>query len=79
MSTKPKHYKIYKGEDIPQSGQSYGAFLPLKDMEIGDHFTIAPGDVKRVKVLLDSYGKKNGCSFILNWNGEQSAKVWRNS
>lgn len=75
MSTK-KHYSIRKNVDLPRSGQSYGQLLPLKNMDVGDSFSFPPADERRVKALVDTYGKKNGAAFLITYNGD-GAECWR--
>lgn len=73
------NYKIIKPtpeKKMPKCGSSFGNFMPLKDMEIGDHFTCSLADINRVKAGIESYGKKNGCAFFLNMESHQ-ATVWR--
>jgi len=60
------NYKIIKNTTIPKAGRSFGNFLPLKEMEVGDSFNFAPLDEKRVISLVEAYGKKNGCAFFIN-------------
>lgn len=66
MSHRPKNYIIRKNVDVPKSGRSFGQFLPLKEMDVGDSFLFASADEKRVQSIVDTYGKKNGAAFFIN-------------
>lgn len=72
---KTPHYKIIKNRELPKAGRSFGNFPPLTDMEVGDCFTFNEADKERLQSLLNSYGKKNGCAFIVNVADE--AVCWR--
>ena len=72
-------YKIIKPtteKPMPKSGAHFGNFMPLKDMEIGDHFVCSLADIPRVKKGIESYGLKNGAAFFLSQEAHQ-ATCWR--
>ncbi len=70
------HYKIAKDSPLPKSGRSFGNFLPLKDMEVGNSFSFPAVDEKRVTALIDAYGKKNGAAFRVVVS-EGKSECWR--
>jgi hypothetical protein len=70
-----KHYSINKDKELPKSGRSFGRLLDLSKMDVGDCFSFPTADEARVKALVDAYGKKNGASFLMNFNDHGTC--WR--
>lgn len=75
--SKPQNYKVQKNRPLPTAGRSFGNFLPFKEMEVGDSFTFATVDEKRVTAAAEAYGKKNGAAFFINMGGNDGNSCWR--